>query len=412
MTTGAAAFSQFEQWNYFDAFYYCFITLTTIGFGDYVALQKDSALQSNPQYVAFSLIFILFGLSVVSAAINLLVLRFLTLNTEDERRDEAEAATAAQAAVRLEGDVITANGSVLGSDEQLQKREDTYHNTGLDEENISVCSCTCYGNSSTRYWNASTSRSYVDTDPYNSKPFVRTSPRVRMVRYYYGDDALLSMDVKTISEMEMMSPSGSKKKKRKSKDGKRSGMFKSRMPGGSFLGRFTRLGTNQTERPVNNRKSITFADDDDVEQYSTRAKKIKPTKSGGFGCSSSGSGGGGSSRTTGTEFYLTELSPKGGAHCSDNTRMSFCGGGNECTGTGICSSMMTSSHSSSSRTAMFITTPVPGVYDRIETIHNNADLPFDDNDDYDDDDDDDGHHVNQRPPLDTCDLDDNKRTSI
>ena len=74
--------------------------------------------------------------------------------------------------------------------------------------------------------------------------------------------------------------------------------------------------------------------------------------------------------------------------------------------------MMTSSHSSSSRTAMFITTPVPGVYDRIETIHNNADLPFDDNDDYDDDDDDDGHHVNQRPPLDTCDLDDNKRTSI
>ncbi|KAI2803451.1 Potassium channel sub K member 9 [Blomia tropicalis] len=145
MTTGAAAFSAIEQWNYFDAFYYCFITLTTIGFGDYVALQKDSALQTHPEYVAFSLIFILFGLSVVSAAINLLVLRFLTLNTEDERRDEAEAATAAQTAVRLDGDVIQSNGSVLGSDEHLAgkngRSDGGYMGGGLDDENISVCSC-------------------------------------------------------------------------------------------------------------------------------------------------------------------------------------------------------------------------------------------------------------------------------
>lgn len=103
MTTGAAAFSRYERWDYFDSFYYCFITLTTIGFGDYVALQKESALQSKPEYVAFSLVFILFGLSVVSSAVNLLVLRFLTLNTEDERRDEQKAATLAAGAVRLEG---------------------------------------------------------------------------------------------------------------------------------------------------------------------------------------------------------------------------------------------------------------------------------------------------------------------
>lgn len=42
ITAGAAMFSHYEQWNYFDSLYYCYITLTTIGFGDFVALQVDS----------------------------------------------------------------------------------------------------------------------------------------------------------------------------------------------------------------------------------------------------------------------------------------------------------------------------------------------------------------------------------
>nr|KAG5710850.1 hypothetical protein BaRGS_027001 [Batillaria attramentaria] len=62
-------------------------------------------LTNQPDYVAFSLIFILFGLTVISAAMNLLILRFLTMNTVDERREEMEAAAAARGAVRLEGRV-------------------------------------------------------------------------------------------------------------------------------------------------------------------------------------------------------------------------------------------------------------------------------------------------------------------
>lgn len=59
------------------------------------------------------------------------------MNTEDERRDEAEAQSAAQGAVRLEGDVITADGSIIsGHDPNLSSEID---------EITSVCSCTCYG---------------------------------------------------------------------------------------------------------------------------------------------------------------------------------------------------------------------------------------------------------------------------
>lgn len=56
-----------------------------------VALQKDNALNRKPSYVMFALIFILFGLAIVAASLNLLVLRFVTMNTEDEKRDEQQA---------------------------------------------------------------------------------------------------------------------------------------------------------------------------------------------------------------------------------------------------------------------------------------------------------------------------------
>ncbi|XP_022055624.2 potassium channel subfamily K member 15-like [Acanthochromis polyacanthus] len=79
---GAASFSHFEDWTFFNACYYCFITLTTIGFGDFVALQKKDALQKRPPYVAFSFLYILVGLTVVGAFLNLVVLRFIAVNSD------------------------------------------------------------------------------------------------------------------------------------------------------------------------------------------------------------------------------------------------------------------------------------------------------------------------------------------
>ncbi|XP_048203430.1 potassium channel subfamily K member 15 [Perognathus longimembris pacificus] len=77
LALGAAAFAHFEGWTFFHAYYYCFITLTTIGFGDFVALQNDEALQRKLPYVAFCFLYILLGLTVIGAFLNLVVLRFL-----------------------------------------------------------------------------------------------------------------------------------------------------------------------------------------------------------------------------------------------------------------------------------------------------------------------------------------------
>ena len=56
-----------------------------------VALQQDNALEEKPEYVTFALFFIVFGLAVIAAVLNLMVLKFMTMNTEDEKRDEIEA---------------------------------------------------------------------------------------------------------------------------------------------------------------------------------------------------------------------------------------------------------------------------------------------------------------------------------
>ncbi|CAK9808039.1 Two pore potassium channel protein sup-9 [Anthophora plagiata] len=136
ITTGAAVFSRYEGWSYFDSFYYCFVTLTTIGFGDYVALQNDHALSNKPGYVALSLVFILFGLAVVAASINLLVLRFMTMNTGDARRDDNELQIISHHVLTLDGDVVAVNGKPLAGHEPI------IHDT---DDCVSVCSCTCLG---------------------------------------------------------------------------------------------------------------------------------------------------------------------------------------------------------------------------------------------------------------------------
>ncbi|CAD5212007.1 unnamed protein product [Bursaphelenchus okinawaensis] len=149
--SGAFVFHRYENWTYFDSIYYCFTSLVTVGFGDYVALQKHGALQNQPEYVLFSVVFIVSGLTVISAAMNLLVLRFLTLNTEDEKRDQREQKLAERGFVSirsLDGRRKYSNSLSNSSDDSLNSSPTRRRRLALpktaDADTISVCSCSCY----------------------------------------------------------------------------------------------------------------------------------------------------------------------------------------------------------------------------------------------------------------------------
>lgn len=67
----AVGFSLIENWDYMDAVYFCFITLTTIGFGDYVPGIQRSRYEESVEVVLefLNLFYMVLGLAVMSGVI-------------------------------------------------------------------------------------------------------------------------------------------------------------------------------------------------------------------------------------------------------------------------------------------------------------------------------------------------------
>lgn len=65
---GTVVYHELEGWSYLDAFYFSFITLTTIGFGDF-APQTDAGK-------VFTIIYIIIGVGIILSFINTLYLHY------------------------------------------------------------------------------------------------------------------------------------------------------------------------------------------------------------------------------------------------------------------------------------------------------------------------------------------------
>jgi len=76
---GAILFGEWEGWDFLDGFYFCFITLSTIGFGDILpgdAVDQDENEANlggivNVQFIFCSL-YILLGMAVIAMCFNLM----------------------------------------------------------------------------------------------------------------------------------------------------------------------------------------------------------------------------------------------------------------------------------------------------------------------------------------------------
>ncbi|KAL1432301.1 hypothetical protein MTO96_013620 [Rhipicephalus appendiculatus] len=64
MTLGALMFSLWEGWSFFEAFYFVFVSMSTIGFGDYVPQQ--------PAFMMAAFVYLLFGLALTSMCITVI----------------------------------------------------------------------------------------------------------------------------------------------------------------------------------------------------------------------------------------------------------------------------------------------------------------------------------------------------
>ncbi|XP_034102644.1 zinc finger CCCH domain-containing protein 13 [Drosophila albomicans] len=81
---GAVLFAFWEKWSFLDSAYFCFITLTTIGFGDFVPAKgvKDESEQS----IAYCSLYLLFGIALLAMSFNLVQEEFIANVKEVARR--------------------------------------------------------------------------------------------------------------------------------------------------------------------------------------------------------------------------------------------------------------------------------------------------------------------------------------
>ena len=75
---GALMYVQWESWTYLEAFYFIFVSVSTIGFGDLVP--------EHPRYFLLSSVYILLGLSLVAMVINVIMEFFSNTMTKASQK--------------------------------------------------------------------------------------------------------------------------------------------------------------------------------------------------------------------------------------------------------------------------------------------------------------------------------------
>lgn len=69
---GAVLFSEWEGWNFLDSSYFCFISLSTIGFGDIVPGERVIKNQEIDMSFIFCSMYLMLGMALIAMCFNLM----------------------------------------------------------------------------------------------------------------------------------------------------------------------------------------------------------------------------------------------------------------------------------------------------------------------------------------------------
>merc|ERR1719220_2337109 len=142
LSCGAFLFTLWEDWSFFDAFYFCFITFTTIGFGDIV---PDITTQRTG-YMLVCIIYILVGMALTTTIIELVRRQYAeSWRKMQELRAQIQAQLKLADTLKKLGEQADKNGLELDLDiagdmaalkKNLAKFKRGKHGAGLDDIDI------------------------------------------------------------------------------------------------------------------------------------------------------------------------------------------------------------------------------------------------------------------------------------
>ncbi|KFM74853.1 Two pore potassium channel protein sup-9, partial [Stegodyphus mimosarum] len=69
---GAVLFSLWEGWGFLDGSYFCFVTLSTIGFGDLVPGDSVISEGGSQEKLVMCSLYLLFGMALIAMCFNLM----------------------------------------------------------------------------------------------------------------------------------------------------------------------------------------------------------------------------------------------------------------------------------------------------------------------------------------------------
>jgi len=134
---GAILFTIWEDWDFFDAFYFCFVTMTTIGFGD---MTPSISGRDKSFYMLLCTVYILVGLAFTSTVIELVRRQYAeSWKKMQELRAQIQAQlkladTLKKISETAEKNNVDLGVSIAGDLEELKNNLDKFKKSGMGDE--------------------------------------------------------------------------------------------------------------------------------------------------------------------------------------------------------------------------------------------------------------------------------------